>query len=69
MLKNSKKLFSPKGAAVGSLTGLLVGIAFMVGQMIYPPSKGLPPVSMSGCSSNITITELLTTDNKDPVNQ
>lgn len=42
---------------VGAFLGLFVGFFFMGAQMVYPPAKSMPPVSMIGCSANSTITE------------
>lgn len=33
------------GAIIGSMSGLGVGVALMVGQWYYPPAKNLPPIS------------------------
>ena len=40
----------------------------MVGQMVYPPPKALPPVSMMGSPSNSTISQRFIYP-KDPVHQ
>jgi len=38
------------GAIIGALSGFVVGVFFSVGQMIYPPDKQLPPISIRECS-------------------
>jgi len=54
------------GAGVGSVIGLLVGVAMMVGQWFYPPGKNLPPVSMAQCT-NVTKPDLKFIYPADPV--
>ena len=53
----------------GFILGVFIGLFFMIGQMVYPPPKAMPPVSMSGCSSNTTIITNRFIYPKDPVYQ
>lgn len=44
------KRANSSGAFLGSLTGFFVGIMFSVGQMVYPPDRNLPPISIKECA-------------------
>lgn len=50
-------IFVSKGAAIGSILGLGVGCALIVGQIIYPADRQLPPVSTSQCTSVLMANE------------
>ena len=58
-----------QGALAGSVLGVSIGAFFMIGQMVYPPPKAMPPVSMLGCSLNTTTITDRFIYPKDPVHQ
>ena len=47
--------FLLKGTYIGLLAGFAMGLWIGIGAQVYPPPVSFPPVSVSGCSGNISI--------------